>query len=85
MRELVEQLPVVVYIDTDDQRPSTIYISPNIEQLLGVPAQRYLDDPGLWIRSMHPDDRDRIQGLRDAVWTTGRPLPRGVPDVPSGR
>jgi PAS domain S-box-containing protein len=71
VRELVEQLPCVVYVDTDDQRPSTIYISPNIEQLLGFPAQRFLDDPGLWIRSMHPDDRERIQRLRDEVWSTG--------------
>ena len=71
VRELVEQLPVVVYVDTDDQRPSTIYISPNIEQLLGLPPQRILDDPGLWIRSTHPDDRERIQALRDQVWSTG--------------
>jgi PAS domain S-box-containing protein len=73
VRELVEQLPVVVYIDTDDQRPSTIYITPNIEELLGVPAERFLDDPGLWIRSMHPDDRERIQALRDQVWSMGAP------------
>ena len=71
VRELVEQLPCVVYVDNDDQRPSTIYISPNIEQLLGVPAQSFLEDPGLWIRSMHPDDRERIQRLRDEVWSTG--------------
>ena len=25
---------------------------------------------------MHPDDRERIQALRDEVWTSGRPLPR---------
>lgn len=71
VRELVEQLPCVVYVDTDDQRPSTIYISPNIEQLLGFPAQRFLEDPGLWVRSMHPEDRERIQALRDEVWSTG--------------
>jgi len=71
VRELVEQLPCVVYVDNDDLRPSTIYISPNIEQLLGFPARRFLEDPGLWIRSMHPDDRQRIQGLRGEVWSTG--------------
>jgi adenylate cyclase len=71
VRELVEQLPVVVYVDTDDQRASTLYISPNIEQLLGLPPQRYLDDPGLWVRSMHPDDKERIRRLRDEVWSTG--------------
>ncbi len=46
VRELVEQLPVVVYVDTDDKRPSTIYISPNIEQLLGFPPQRFLERSG---------------------------------------
>ena len=71
VRELVEQLPVVVYVDTDDQRPSTIYISPNIEQLLGFPPRRFSEDPGLWIRCMHPDDRERIQALRDEVWASG--------------
>jgi PAS domain S-box-containing protein len=71
VRELVEQLPVVVYVDTDDRRPSTTYISPNVEQLLGFPPQRFLDDPGLWIRSVHPDDRERIQALRDEVWSSG--------------
>jgi PAS domain S-box-containing protein len=71
VRELVEQLPVVVYVDTDDRRPSTRYISPNIEQLLGFPPESYLEDPGLWIRSMHPEDRARIQSLRDEVWETG--------------
>ncbi|HWL91511.1 MAG TPA: PAS domain-containing protein, partial [Actinomycetota bacterium] len=71
VRELVEQLPCVVYVDTDDKRPSTIYISPNIEQLLGFPPQQFLEDPGLWLRSMHPDDRERIQDLRDEVWSTG--------------
>jgi adenylate cyclase len=71
VRELVEQLPVVVYVDTDDQRPSTIYISPNVEQVLGFPPQRFLEDPGLWVRCMHPNDRERIQGLRDEVWASG--------------
>src|SRR5688500_2973015 len=71
VRELVEQLPCVVYVDTDNKRPSTIYISPNIEQLLGFPARQFLEDPGLWMRSMHPDDRERIQNLRDEVWSTG--------------
>ena len=71
VRELVEQLPVVVYVDTDDQRPSTTYISPNVEQLLGFPPQRFLEDPALWIRCMHPDDRERIQALRDEVWSSG--------------
>jgi PAS domain S-box-containing protein len=70
-RELVEQLPVVVYVDTDERRPSTIYISPNIERLLGLPAERFLEDPGLWFRSMHPEDRESFRRIKDEAWSKG--------------
>jgi PAS domain S-box-containing protein len=74
VRELVEQLPVVVYVDTDELRPSSLYISPNIEKILGRPVERFYDDPGLWVRSMHPGDRQRVRAIRDDAWTKGTPF-----------
>lgn len=74
VRELVEQLPVVVYVDTDELRPSTLYISPNIENLLGLRPERHLEDPGLWIRSMHEEDRERFRALRTEAWRKGTPF-----------
>jgi PAS domain S-box-containing protein len=59
-RTLVEQLPVLVYIDSDDEEPDSIYVSPNSERILGYTPQDYLADPTLWPRSMHPDDRERV-------------------------
>ncbi|HLB62327.1 MAG TPA: hypothetical protein VJN50_06305, partial [Actinomycetota bacterium] len=44
-RNLVERVPVVVYIDSDEQRPDSLYVSPQVEDLLGYPPQAYLSDP----------------------------------------
>ncbi len=56
---LVEQIPAIVYIDVADEDMSTSYVSPQIEQLLGVTAAEYVADPDLWRKHLHPEDRDR--------------------------
>ena len=58
-RTLVEQLPVAVYIDGLDDQASTLYISPQIERLIGYTSDEWEHDPGLWPRLLHPDDRER--------------------------
>ena len=57
-RNLVEQIPVVVYIDAIDDESSTIYISPQVENLLGYTQKEWVSDRGLWSRLLHPDDRN---------------------------
>jgi PAS domain S-box-containing protein len=73
-RELVEQLPVVVFVDTDDLRGATVYISPNVEKVLGHPQAKILDDHELWYRSIHPDDRDEFWRSWEDAWTRGTPF-----------
>jgi PAS domain S-box-containing protein len=66
-RSLVERVPAVVYIDSNDQRPDSLYISPQIEGLLGHPPGAFLSDPALWYQIVHPEDADRIaQTWREA-------------------
>jgi diguanylate cyclase (GGDEF)-like protein/PAS domain S-box-containing protein len=55
---LVEQIPAIVYVDVADDEMSTTYVSPQIEAILGYTAQEYIDDPQLWERMLHPDDRE---------------------------
>ena len=50
-RALVEQLPLVTYIDRLDAWSSSVFISPQIETILGYPAQDWLDDPRFYPRS----------------------------------
>jgi diguanylate cyclase (GGDEF)-like protein/PAS domain S-box-containing protein len=55
---LVEQIPAIVYVDVADEEMSTTYVSPQIQAILGYSAQEYIDDPQLWERILHPDDRE---------------------------
>jgi PAS domain S-box-containing protein len=58
-RMLVEQLPAVVYIDSVVGAAESIYVSPQIEEVLGFTPLEWLTDPDLWERQLHPDDRER--------------------------
>src|SRR5207249_7331195 len=55
-RSLIENLPAAVYVDTDELRPRTMYISPNAEVVLGYPSERYLEPNDYWIDPAHADD-----------------------------
>ena len=56
-RSLVERLPVVTFMAELGETVQETYISPQIEQLLGFTQQEWLDNPILWFRQIHPDDR----------------------------
>ncbi len=58
-RSIVEHIPAVTYIDQLNDAASTLYISPQVEALLGYPADEWLRDGDLWLRVVHPEDRAR--------------------------
>jgi len=62
-RGLVEQIPAIVYEDRGDE---TIYVSPQIEHILGVTPEAYIEDDQMWIRMVHPEDREWVQQQSDA-------------------
>src|SRR5215211_912622 len=74
MRELVEQLPVAVYVDSDERMPRCLYASPNVETILGYPPEQVVADPQLWWRVIHPDDREYVYERYDACWVKGAPF-----------
>ncbi len=65
---LVEQIPAIVYVDVADEDMSTTYVSPQIEEILGYSAREYIDDPQLWEKILHPDDRQEAM----ATYLRGR-------------
>jgi PAS domain S-box-containing protein len=72
-RSLVEQLPAVTYMDTADEKMSSIYVSPQVERVLGLSADAFVTDDA-WSNHLHPDDRERALGeLRNAI-RTGDPF-----------
>ncbi len=60
-RTIVERVPAVVYTwDSADRtgEDPVLYVSPQIEQLLGYSDETWTADPTLWDQRVHPDDRD---------------------------
>lgn len=55
-RTLVEQTSIVVYRDMPDSGASSLYISPQIENLLGYTPEEWLSKPFFWQSVVHPDD-----------------------------
>jgi PAS domain S-box-containing protein len=73
-RELVEQVPAVVYVVTPDDPPRTLYISPRAEEIYGVPPEVWFTDPTTGLRNVHPDDVERIhRQWREAI-AAGEPF-----------
>ena len=72
-RTLVEQLPGITYL-VDDSGPESdwLYVSPQIESMLGYTAAEWRADPTLWLRSVHPDDRDAAMAADVASRKSGK-------------
>jgi PAS domain S-box-containing protein len=58
-RTLVEEIPAVTFMAALDEGINELYVSPQIERLLGFSQKEWLEDPVLWHRQLHPDDRER--------------------------
>ena len=71
---LVEQLPLAIYIRGLNVRTSNMYVSPQVEPMLGYPAEQWRTDPDLIKTVIHPDDLDRVLAELAEVRRTGEPL-----------
>jgi PAS domain S-box-containing protein len=58
-RVLVESLPAVIFRDQLDAE-TNIYMSPQVEHLLGYPMSEWERNRDFWRTVVHPDDRERI-------------------------
>lgn len=59
-RALVEQLPVVVYLEAIEGLSRTLFVASGIEPLLGITPQEWVRQIDGWFDHVHPDDRDRV-------------------------
>ncbi len=73
-RSMVERGPAVTYIDGPDETASTIFISSQVEALLGFTPEEWVSDPGLWPRLLHPDDKARAMAENERHNGTGEPF-----------
>ncbi len=74
-RRLVERLPAIVYASELGENGRWRYVSPQVEEILGYTPEEWLEDPGLWARLLHPEDRERAiaQETRQTIGTRNPP------------
>jgi two-component system, cell cycle sensor histidine kinase and response regulator CckA len=73
-RALLEQIPAVTYINGLDETGSKLYVSPQIEAILGFSSADWLADPQLWFKQVHPDDRKRVLAEIQSSWVNDKPF-----------
>ena len=73
-RTLVEQLPLVIYVDALDATSSNIFTSRQIESILGYTVEEWRDDADLFVKLLHPDDRERVLRAHAHTHLTHEPL-----------
>ena len=73
-RTLIEQLPLVVYVDALDAVSSNIFTSPQIEPVLGFSVGEWKTDTDLFARLLHPEDRERVLAAHAHTHETHEPL-----------
>ncbi len=77
-QRVVEHLPAIVYLESvareADGTGHMLYVSPQVEPILGFAAGDWMSDPVAWARQFHPDDRARIRAEYARVEQTGEPF-----------
>jgi PAS domain S-box-containing protein len=74
LQALLERLPGVVYALSPEAPNSVLYMSPQIQALLGVPAAECVGDSDLWERLVHADDLQRVAAECERTNQTGDPF-----------
>jgi len=74
-RTLVEQLPKsLIYMASLDEKSTTLYVSPQVEEILGYTQEEYKADPDIWAKIIHPDDYDSVMAEVSRCHRTGERL-----------
>ena len=73
-RLLVEQTPAVTYVDDLRTPNATVYVSPQVEALLGYRPDEWTADPAMWVGLLHPDDRERVLAETERTNVSGEPF-----------
>ena len=64
-RDMVEWLPAVVYEAETGPEGRFLYVSPQIEEMLGFTRGGVDGLPVIWREQLHPDEVDRVLALED--------------------
>ena len=58
-RAFLEQLPVITYLSHPEENGRTLFVSPQVEAMLGYSVADWLSGRVMWLELIHPEDRER--------------------------
>ncbi|MCA1960396.1 MAG: PAS domain S-box protein [Desulfomonile sp.] len=70
-RALVEHIPAITYVAALNEKSTILYMSPQVQVVLGVSQDDFSASPDLWWTMLHPEDRDRVIGEVARCRSTG--------------
>jgi PAS domain S-box-containing protein len=76
-RTLVEQTPAITYVQEplESSNPKAVtYVSPQYETILGYPSESHMIDEEHWLKTVHPEDRERVLAEEARTDQTGEPF-----------
>ena len=59
-RGLVEHIPALVYIVSNETLGQSLYVSPQCTDMIGYTPEEWMADVTLWPNTLHPADRERV-------------------------
>ena len=72
-RTLIEEIPALTYVAWADESGSRAYVSPQLVSMTGFTPGEWLAEPDMWVRRLHPEDRERVlTDFREACAAGGR-------------
>ena len=70
-RALVEHIPAIVYAEGLDANPEDLYVSPQVERILGYTPDQWRWTADFWKQHVHPDDLAGVIEINDRVNESG--------------
>ena len=70
-RAITENLPLLTWLSAPGDRSSCVYISPQVEVMLGYSPAEWSAEPQLFSRLLHPDDRKKVLAAHERADADG--------------
>ena len=74
INEMSEKKPCVAYMTGLNEARQIIYVSPQIEAMLGFSMEEWSADPDLCFRQLHYEDRERVLAEVHQSYNEGKPF-----------
>jgi diguanylate cyclase (GGDEF)-like protein/PAS domain S-box-containing protein len=73
-RTLVERIPAITYMQEMGRYSASVYVSPQVIDVVGYTPEECTANPNLWIEMLYPDDRERVLAEDERTNRTGEPF-----------